>query len=41
MMPIVTMLGMDLGLMFGNVVFVEAVFSPGLGTIAVDRAASG
>ena len=39
MMPIVTMLGMDLGLMFGSVVFVEAVFFlPGLGTLAVDAA---
>ena len=38
-MPIVTMLGMDLGLMFGNVVFVESVFFlPGLGTLAVDAA---
>jgi peptide/nickel transport system permease protein len=39
MMPIVTMLGMDLGLMFGSVVFVESVFFlPGLGTLAVDAA---
>ena len=39
MMPIVTMLGMDLGLMFGSVVFVESVFAlPGLGTLAVDAA---
>ena len=39
MMPVVTMLGMDLGLLFGNVIFVESVFSlPGLGTLAVDAA---
>lgn len=39
MMPVVTMIGMDLGLMFGNAIFVESVFSlPGLGTLAVDAA---
>jgi peptide/nickel transport system permease protein len=39
LLPVVTMLGMDLGLMFGNVIFVESVFSlPGLGTLAVDAA---
>jgi peptide/nickel transport system permease protein len=35
-LPIVTMLGMDLGVAFGGAVFVEAVFGlPGLGGIAV------
>jgi ABC-type dipeptide/oligopeptide/nickel transport system permease component len=40
MMPVETMLGMDLGLMFGNVIFVESVFSlPNLGTLLWTRQA--
>ena len=36
LLPIVTMLGMDIGLAFGGAVFVETVFGlPGLGQIAV------
>ena len=36
------MLGMDLGLMFGNAVFVERVFAlPGMGTLAVTAASGG
>jgi peptide/nickel transport system permease protein len=39
--PVVTMLGMDLGLMFGSAIFIEAVFRlPGLGSMAA-RAARG
>lgn len=39
--PIVTMLGMDLGLMFGSAIFIESVFRlPGLGSMAA-RAARG
>lgn len=39
--PIVTMLGMDLGLMFGSAIFIETVFRlPGLGSMAA-RAARG
>jgi peptide/nickel transport system permease protein len=39
--PIVTMLGMDLGLMFGSAIFIEQVFRlPGLGSMAA-RAARG
>jgi peptide/nickel transport system permease protein len=35
MSPIVTMLGMDLGLMFGSAIFIEQVFRlPGLGSMA-------
>jgi peptide/nickel transport system permease protein len=35
-MPVVTMLGMDMGLMFGGAVFVETIFGlPGLGRTAV------
>jgi peptide/nickel transport system permease protein len=39
--PVVTMLGMDLGLMFGSAIFIESVFRlPGLGSMAA-RAARG
>jgi peptide/nickel transport system permease protein len=39
--PVVTMLGMDLGLMFGSAIFIEQVFRlPGLGNMAA-RAARG
>jgi peptide/nickel transport system permease protein len=35
-MPLVTMLGMDMGLMFGGAVFVETIFAlPGLGRTSV------
>jgi peptide/nickel transport system permease protein len=37
--PIVTMIGMDLGLMFGSAIFVERVFRlPGLGSMAASAA---
>jgi peptide/nickel transport system permease protein len=36
LMPLVTMLGMDMGLMFGGAVFVETIFAlPGLGRTSV------
>jgi peptide/nickel transport system permease protein len=36
MLPVVTMLGMDIGLMLGGAVFVERVYGlPGLGGIAI------
>jgi peptide/nickel transport system permease protein len=41
MSPVVTMLGMDLGLMYGSAIFIETVFRlPGLGSMAA-RAARG
>ena len=37
LLPIVTMVGMDLGLAFGTAIFIEEVFGlPGLGSMAVD-----
>jgi peptide/nickel transport system permease protein len=36
MLPIVTMLGMDIGLLLGGAIFIETVFAlPGLGQTAI------
>ena len=42
MLPIVTMLGMDITLAFGSAIFVERVFNlPGLGRQVIDSALTG
>ena len=36
MLPVVTMVGMDIGLLLGGSIFIEAVFGlPGLGSLAI------
>jgi peptide/nickel transport system permease protein len=37
MLPVVTMLGMDIGLLLGGSIFIEQVFGlPGLGFVAIE-----